>query len=146
MLNLIPYIELISYQCRSQLIMQDDVNRTVSAHEGSLKLVPAVMRAAQILDWIAQAEGGLKLSDLVRQTGLPKSSLHGLCQTLLHLKLLQLTPGSNFIMGPQSVRWANAFLADNDIVDAFHDVVAQAAELDAYTLTLSHLEGPDVIY
>lgn len=49
-------------------------------------------------------------------------------------------------MGPQSVRWANVFLADSDIVDAFHEAVADAEGLGAYTLTLSHIEGPEVIY
>jgi len=117
---------------------------------GSLKLVPAVMRAAQILDLIAKAGdgtgGALKLSDIARQAELPKSSVHGLCQTLVYLKLLKFNSDGSFSMGPQSVRWANIFLAGSDIVEVFHEAVAQAEGLGAYTLTLSHLEGPDVIY
>ncbi|MEL4071457.1 IclR family transcriptional regulator [Ochrobactrum sp. GPK 3] len=117
---------------------------------GSLKLVPAVMRAAQILDLITKAGdgmgGALKLSDIARQAGLPKSSVHGLCQTLVHLKLLKFNNDGSFSMGPQSVRWANVFLAGSDIVEVFHEAVAQAEGLGAYTLTLSHLDGPDVIY
>lgn len=112
---------------------------------GSLKLVPAVMRAAQILDLIAKAgdgiSGALKLSDIARQAGLPKSSVHGLCQTLVHLKLLKFNNDGSFSMGPQSVRWANVFLAGSDIVEVFHEAVAQAEGLGAYTLTLSHLDG-----
>ncbi|ATA47299.1 hypothetical protein BGC10_13500 [Brucella abortus] len=92
--------------------------------EGSLKLVPAVMRAAQILDQIARAtqEGGkrsgegMKLSELARQTALPKSSVHGLCQTLVHLKLLKLNGdavsawGRNRYAGPMSF-WRKAILS-----------------------------------
>ena len=122
------------------------MDKTVLDEEGSLKLVPAVVRATQILDCVAGNRDGLKLSDIVRQTKLPKSSVHGLCQTLTHLRLLKLNSDGSFTMGPQSVRWANVFLADSDIVDAFHDVVAEAEGLGAYTLTLSHLEGPEVIY
>ncbi|MBC2886868.1 IclR family transcriptional regulator [Ochrobactrum sp. CM-21-5] len=122
------------------------MDKTATEGESSVKLVPAVMRAAQILDQIAQADGGLKLSDLARQTKLPKSSVHGLCQTLVYLKLLKLNSDGSFTMGPQSVRWANVFLAGSDIVDAFHDAVAEAEGLGVHTLTLSHLEGPDVIY
>ncbi|NKC50836.1 helix-turn-helix domain-containing protein [Ochrobactrum cytisi] len=93
------------------------MTKTVSDEESSQKLVPAVMRAAQILDQIAKStqEGGkgsadgLKLSDLARRTGLPKSSVHGLCQTLVHLKLLKLNSDGSFTMGSQSVRWANVF-------------------------------------
>ena len=65
------------------------MTKTVSNEESSQKLVPAVMRAAQILDQVAQSvhesgkgsADGLKLSDLARRTGLPKSSVHGLCQS-----------------------------------------------------------------
>jgi len=122
------------------------MDKTELDDESSLKLVPAVMRASQILDCVAESRDGIKLSDLVRKTGLPKSSVHGLCQTLTHLKLLKLNGDGCFTMGSQSVRWANVFLANSDIVDAFHDVVSQEKELSAYTLTLSHLEGPEVIY
>ncbi|MCD4512932.1 IclR family transcriptional regulator [Brucella pseudogrignonensis] len=122
------------------------MDKTVLDEESSLKLVPAVVRAAQILDCVAESREGIKLSDLVRQTSLPKSSVHGLCQTLTHLKLLKLNSDGSFTMGAQSVRWANVFLASSDIVDAFHEAVAEAEELGAYTLTLSHLEGPEVIY
>lgn len=122
------------------------MNKTAPDEESSLKLVPAVMRATQILDCVSGNRNGLKLSDIVRQTKLPKSSVHGLCQTLTYVKLLKLNSDGSFTMGPQSVRWANVFLSDSDIVDAFHDVVAEAEGLGAYTLTLSHLEGPEVIY
>ena len=126
----------------------------MSDEESSRKLVPAVMRAAQILDEVAKSVQnggkssavGLKLSDLARRTGLPKSSVHGLCQTLVYLKLLKLNSDGSFAMGSQSVRWANVFMAGGDIVDAFHEAVAAAEGLDAHTLTLSHLEGPEVIY
>lgn len=50
------------------------MDKTVGDEESSLKLVPAVVRATQILDCIAESRDGLKLSDLVRQTGLPKAA------------------------------------------------------------------------
>lgn len=122
------------------------MDKTELVDESSMKLVPAVVRASQILDCVAEYRDGVKLSELARKTGLPKSSVHGLCQTLTHLKLLKLNGDGCFTMGSQSVRWANVFLANSDIVDAFHDVVSQEKVLNAYTLTLSHLEGPEVIY
>ncbi len=126
------------------------MSETPSGASGSLKPVPAVMRAAAILDCVAkagsQSADGYKLADIVRFTRLPKSSVHGLCQTLVHLELLKIDPAGRFSIGPKSVSWANAFLAGSDIVEAFQDAVAQAPHLHAYTLTLSHLEGSDVIY
>ncbi|MGU3401453.1 IclR family transcriptional regulator [Brucellaceae bacterium D45D] len=126
------------------------MSETPSGASGSLKPVPAVMRAAAILDCVAkagsQSTDGYKLADIVRFTRLPKSSVHGLCQTLVHLELLAIDRTGRFSIGPKSVFWSNAFLADNDIVEVFQDAVAQAPDLHAYTLTLSHLEGSDVIY
>jgi len=126
------------------------MDKTLSERESSRKLVPAVARAAQILDQIAQSNKGdgegVKFADIVRLTKLPKSSVHGLCQTLVHLNLLKLNRDGSFAMGPHAVHWANVFLAQSDIVDAFHEALAEAEGLDAYTLTLSNLEGPDVIY
>jgi len=126
------------------------MDKTMIDDESSPKLVPAVARAVQILDQITLSNKGggegVKLADLVRLTKLPKSSVHGLCQTLVHLKLLKLNRDGSFSMGPQSVRWANMFLAQSDIVDAFHEALTEAKGLDAYTVTLSNLEGPDVIY
>ncbi len=126
------------------------MNETATDTSGSLKPVPAVMRAAAILDCVAlsvlERGQGLKLSDIVRLTKLPKSSVHGLCHTLVHLNLLEMEAGGHYCMGPQSLRWAQAFQSGSDIVEAFQVVVAQARELDAYTLTLSHMDGSDVIY
>lgn len=126
------------------------MNETATSTSGSLKPVPAVMRAATILDCVAisvQERGqGLKLSDIVRLTKLPKSSVHGLCHTLMHLNLLEMDPNSRYSIGPHALRWAQAFQSGSNIVEAFQAVVAQERELDAYTLTLSHVEGTDVIY
>lgn len=110
------------------------------------RFVPAVMRAAAIVDCLAMADRGMKLSDLARTLSLPKSSVHGLCQTLVHLQLLKLDGEGNYGLGPHAVRWSNAFLARNDIVTAFHEALDEDVALHSYTLTLSHLEGPDVVY
>ncbi len=122
------------------------MKKTMSDTESPFRPAPAVMRAAQILDMVAAAGEGMKLSELARRTQLPKSSVHGLCRTLTHLNLLKLNKDGSFGMGPQSVRWANSFLAQSDIVEAFHEAVAEAEGVAAYTLTLSHLDGAEVVY
>lgn len=111
-----------------------------------IRLVPAVVRAAAVLDCLAAADRGMKLSELTRVLALPKSSVHGLCQTLVHLQLLKLNADGVYSVGPHSVRWANSFLAHSDIVECFHDALEADPALAQYTLTLSHLEGSEVIY
>lgn len=114
--------------------------------EGSVKLVPAVVRAVAILDAIAQTGDGLRLSELVRKTGFPKSSVHGLCQTLVQTGLLKLNIEGSFTIGPKVMRWADAFLASTDILNAFHNALSRVTEFDTYTLTLSQLDGAEVVY
>lgn len=130
----------------SQRSRKVDVTITKLNKEGSVKLVPAVVRAGAILDAIAQSGGGLRLSELARKTGFPKSSAHGLCQTLVQMGLLKFNDDGNFAIGPKVIGWADAFLANADILDAFHNALARVKEFDAYTLTLSQLDGAEVIY
>lgn len=84
------------------------MNETATSTSGSLKPVPAVTRAAAILDCVAvsvlERGHGLKLSDIVRLTKLPKSSVYGLCHTLVHLNLMEMEPGGYYSMGPHSLR------------------------------------------
>ncbi len=54
--------------------------------------VPAVERACQVLELIAQSSKGFSLSDLSRRLQLPKSSLHLIVTTLERLGYLQKHP------------------------------------------------------
>lgn len=112
----------------------------------AVKPVPAVMRAAAILDHIAASERPLSISDIARQLGLPKSSVHGLCHTLCGLNLLRLLDEGKFAIGPHVMQWTNAYLAENNLVDEFHHLLADDKTLDNFTITLSSLHGGDVIY
>lgn len=108
-------------------------------------LVPAVTRAAALMDRIAATAQPESLSDLARALGLPKSSAHGLCQTLCHLGLLR-PQGVGFALGPHLLRWAGAYLAGTDLVNEFHHALAEDRRLATHTVILSTLDGSDVVY
>ena len=110
----------------------------------SQTLVPAVARASAILDLIA-AEGRLRLADIAKRLALPKSSAHGLCQTLVALGLLAQT-GDEFVMGAKALSWAQAFDRQSVLTQAFHAALAVQPALDRYTVTLSVRDGADVLY
>lgn len=115
----------------------------------AVKLVPAVERAVRILNLVCghvNGSHGLKLADIIRQSRLPKSSVHGLCQTLVQLDLLQYGPDGIYSIGPASLRWSNAFLDNNNIVSVFQRALAAAPALHPYTVTLSRLEQDEVVY
>ena len=107
---------------------------------------PAVGRAVRILDLVARNARPLTASELARDTGLPKSSLHGLCETLIQLRLLQRTGNGSLAMGPHVMTWANAFLAHTNILQEFYVAWQESGLFTMETITLSVLDGPDVVY
>lgn len=109
------------------------------------KDVPAVSRAVAILDLAAHSDGPLTLADVARSLGIPKSSAHGLCGTLVHLGLLR-RKGSSFVLGGHVMRWANAFAGRSDVVEEFARLWDETPALRVETLTLTILDGADVVY
>lgn len=107
---------------------------------------PAVGRAVRILDLVARSARPLTASDLARDTGLPKSSLHGLCETLIQLRLLQRMGNGSLAMGPHVMTWANAFLAHTNILQEFQLAWQESGLFTMETITLSVLDGRDVVY
>lgn len=107
---------------------------------------PAVVRAVQVLDAIADAATPLTLADLTRLTGAPKSSLHGMCDTLVQLQLIKRLPSGAMALGPHVMAWANAFLSQTQITEEFRALWDQTDAFHDATVTLSTLEGADVVY
>ncbi|MDN5841981.1 MAG: IclR family transcriptional regulator [Alcaligenaceae bacterium] len=107
---------------------------------------PAVARAAAVLDLIARSAVPLSLADLARETGLPKSTLHGLCGTLAQLNLITRLDGGQMTLGPHIMMWANAFLARIDITQEFFASWDDMRVLPSETITLSIRDGAEVVY
>jgi len=107
---------------------------------------PAVVRAVQVLDAIAAAAEPLSLADLTRLIGAPKSSLHGMCDTLVQLQLLKRLPGGAMALGPHVMSWANAFLSQTQIAEEFRTLWDQTDAFHDATVTLSMLDGAEVVY
>lgn len=107
---------------------------------------PAVSRAARVLDAIAEHSTPLSLAELARMLALPKSSLHGLCATLVNLRLVTRLENGQMTLGPHVMTWANAFLARSDITQEFYAAWDESKELPEETITLSVLDGSSVVY
>ncbi len=52
-------------------------------------LVPALVRALTLLERVARQPGAVSLARLASELALPKSSVHGLCRTLLSFGYLR---------------------------------------------------------
>jgi DNA-binding IclR family transcriptional regulator len=117
---------------------------TVSVMEKSS--APAVARAARVLDLISQSANPVSLAELARSLELPKSSLHGLCATLAQLRLITRLDSGHMTLGPHVMSWANAFLARTDITQEFFAAWEELSVLPQETITLSVLDGDNVVY
>lgn len=114
--------------------------------EKNTPTVPALDKAIRILNLLTQAAAPLSGADIAKQLKLPRSSVHGLLGSLLAAGLIRKTDERHFVLGAHVMYWANGFLAQQDIVAAFHEAIARLPELDAYTLTLSTLSNDQVVY
>lgn len=108
--------------------------------------VPALVRAHALLDLVAQSRYPLTLSELARALDLPKSTVHGLCSTLLHLGLLARRGETGFKIGPHVMRWSHAFAGTTDLTTEFAALWDSLNVLPGETITLSTMEGAEVVY
>jgi len=87
----------------------------------------------------------MTLAQLATDLALPKSSVHGLCSTLLSRGYLRRRPDGAFLLGPRVMGLAEAFVAGTDVAQEFAALWATEALPDE-TVILSLLDGGDVVY
>lgn len=109
-------------------------------------LAPALDRGVRILDIVSKSKAFPTLSDLARELGIARSSAHALCTTLVQLELLIRRGDQTYQLGPHVMRWSNAFAQQSDVATEFAALWDRETELPGATITLSVLEGDDVIY
>jgi IclR family transcriptional regulator, blcABC operon repressor len=109
-------------------------------------LAPAVTRAIQILDTLARASRPVRPSELAAALNLPKSSVHGVCSSLLTGGLIERTEGGEYVLGMRIVDLANARLAQNDLAQEFVRAWAAHPEFGQEAAVLSELDGSEVVY
>lgn len=109
-------------------------------------IVPSVQKAAQVLDLIAARHDAIGASDIGRQLGLPKSTVHGLCSTLAQMGLLTKDADSRYQLGPQTLVLAEGYMRTIDPLRNFVVEAAKVPVLDTETLVLAVLSGTDAIY
>lgn len=110
------------------------------------RLVPALERGSRLLDFVASAAERPTLTDIARELALPKSSAHGLCNTLTALGLLRRNPDQTFRIGPHVMRWANSFTRETNVVKEFAEIWDREGFLPGATVTLSVMEAGEVVY
>lgn len=108
--------------------------------------MPAVTRALTLLDHLAQQREPMSLAQLTHELALPKSSVHGLCNTLMSFGYLRRQPDGAFLIGPRVMSLAEAFVSGTDVAREFNAQWADAGAPPEETVVLSVLSGTDALY
>ncbi|MDF1670737.1 MAG: IclR family transcriptional regulator [Roseovarius sp.] len=114
--------------------------------DNSPKLVPALVRGVQVLDTVAKSKKSLKVTEIADLIGVAKSSVHGICMTLTELNLLVKKSDHTYQLGPHIMRWSNRFTHESDVATEFASIWDESSSLPGATITLSVLEGAEVVY
>jgi IclR family transcriptional regulator, blcABC operon repressor len=109
-------------------------------------LVPAVTRALSLLDRLALQREPMSLAQLTAELALPKSSVHGLCNTLMSFGYLRRQSDGAFLIGPRVMSLAEAFVSGTDVAQEFSALWADAGAAPEETVVLSVLSGTDALY
>lgn len=107
---------------------------------------PAVSRALRVLA-VLEAAGGetLGVSEMARQLGVARSSLHNVCLALEAEGVVQRSEGG-YRLGRRLVELGGAYLRTVDPVQAFYQACSDTPFLHDEICQLAMLDGTDVLY
>ena len=108
--------------------------------------MPALARALTLLDRLAQQREPMSLAQLTAELALPKSSVHGLCNTLMSFGYLRRRPDGAFLIGPGVMGLAEAFVSGTGAAQEFNAMWADSGAAPEETVLLSVLSGTDALY
>ncbi len=108
--------------------------------------VPAVARALAVMDLVARERRPLHMAGIAATLALPKSSVHGLCNTLLSHGYLRRADNGAFQIGPGVMNLAESFVANTHVAGEFDALWRDAGAPPDETLILSVLSGAEVVY
>lgn len=109
-------------------------------------LVPSVSRALTLLERLAGAREPMSLARLATDLVLPKSSVHGLCSTLVSFGYLRRLMDGSFTIGPRVMGLAEAFVSGTDVAQEFNALWADSGCAPDEAVVLSVLSGGDALY
>lgn len=108
--------------------------------------VPAIDKMCQILDLITTSPYPLTSAEIATELDLPRSSTHNLLQSLLSKHLVFRDRDARFHLGSYLLYWAGRYEQQHSVIQVFHERIAQHPILLQHTVTLSKLDGKEVVF
>ncbi|NQX58748.1 IclR family transcriptional regulator [Paenibacillus qinlingensis] len=108
--------------------------------------VPALERAQDVLQLIADKPSRLKLMDLSVATGINKSTMFSLLHTMETLNWVIREKGDTYVLGSFFGVIGNAYFAGMSLVKLFEEKAARSVERLGETFQLARLEKGELVY
>ncbi|HEY8371389.1 MAG TPA: IclR family transcriptional regulator [Pseudonocardiaceae bacterium] len=110
--------------------------------------VPAVMRAADILELFLGERSSLSAPEIASRLGLPRSTVHELLTTLVARGYLDRRPGgeTQYKLGPRLLELGSRYQQDLDLAVEGEIVARQVAAECQETVHVAMLDGAEVFY
>ena len=124
----------------------ETVHDTVSADETVEPATPSAVidRISLVLDAF-DGPGRLTLAQLVRRTGLPRSSAHRMLERLVQLRWLRRS-GRDYELGMRLVELGSLAVHQDRLVRAARPLLGELHCATGLVVHLAVLDGPDVVY
>jgi IclR family acetate operon transcriptional repressor len=121
--------------------------RTPSRPGATTTQVQSLTRGLSILESLAQAEGGLTLTDVAQRAGLAPSTAHRLLATLERMRYVyQAGELGRWYVGLQAFTVGSSFLASRDFVAQSHPYMRRLMEQSGETANLGILDGTEAVF
>lgn len=108
--------------------------------------VSSVAKATTILGTFTPLVRVLSLRQIVRRTGIPRSTAHGLCVTLCDAGLLEEVPHRGYQLGSALVALGGQVMDRTGLVEAARGVLERSVRRDGTEAHLAQLVGGWVVY
>ncbi|MFH5185798.1 IclR family transcriptional regulator [Paenibacillus sp. TAB 01] len=108
--------------------------------------VPALEKANDVLQLIAEQPSKLKLIDLSKQLGINKSSMFSLLTTMEALEWVIREPESTYSLGARLGLVGNAFFKQFSLIDRFRKEAGVTKHTIQETIQLAKLDRTEVLY
>ncbi len=111
------------------------------------RLTPAVLRTLDILELFVDGPTALSAADVVRETELPRSTVHELLTTLVSREYLQKNEDSGaYTLGVKLLHLGNAYAERFDLLGAANTVARELSEQLKETVSVAIRQGSSVFY
>ncbi len=110
------------------------------------KNVPALVRGLRVLEFVANSVEAPNLSKIVAEVGLPLSSAHAICATLVSEGYFEKASDGTFELTHRVLDLASSKIGEYDIVEEFYSLCSRSDVLRSNGVTLTVRENADAYF